>query len=249
MRKLIIFILLSLFLTSAVDAKSYYFLFWYPGGSGNQEDAKPYLDAFTDYLNERIAPTKLIAHYSNTEKDGFEFIKKNKPFMAIISYPTWLKSKHKLPKTHEWLSCLTMPKGKSSEKYLFISNSKESHDIYSTFPVSDAFLELAFPNIPKTIPFKETNRILSVLRKIAKGEQIGAILTPDEAHSLTSMKGDWIKNLNKKHSQPVPSAKVFLFTDKISFINDLKRTLKGMGEDETQGTIDILTELRLKGFE
>ena len=242
-----ILVFITILLAKPAFAKTYEIMFWYPGGPGTTEEAAPYLDAFAGYISEQMKGTSFKAIYINNEKLGWKYIKDNKPAFAIISYPMWIKGRTKLKGT-PFLQCLPTPNGKSTEKYMLISNAFTPHDIYSSFPMTDIFAEMAFQNLPKTIPYKTTKRVLSILRKMARKERVWAMLTPDEGRSIKAMNSDWVDMLKIVESNPVQTAPVVALDKNISFITDLKKILKAMGKSRKQGVKDILTELRLKGF-
>lgn len=231
-------------------AKADTFLFWYPGGAGSTEDAKSVLEIFCEGINESVKGLKLEGMYINTESEGIAFIKKKRPPVAIISYPTWEKFKSQLPQAKPLLSTNPLPHGKAIENYaLYGSQKLDLNTIYTSEPLERKFINATlFPEIkiPATAKVITTDKMLSILRQIASGETKGAaILTPFEVHSIEMLKPKWSENIKRiTLSKPIPTAQLFLLNQNWKYADKLKDALLGLTKDSNE----ILAELRLKGF-
>lgn len=223
-------------------------LFWYPGGAGSTEEAKPVLDLFCEELNSNISNLDMKCIYVNSNEGGLTLIKKNKPEIAIISHLAWIKHSSKLSNSRVILATNPIPQGVSTETFTLVGKDpKQAEVIYTTEPYGEDYIKkFMFPSLTK--PFKNiaTGQLLMTLKKISSGEiNALAILSPLEAKTLESIQQEWKKNLNTiSKSNPVPSARVVILKEGWRFEKQFFDLLLGM-KDKSK---ELLEELHLKGF-
>ena len=228
------------------------FAFFYPGEAGSTKEAQPVLNAFSEYVDDRISPYAIVCKYYNDLDKGLALIKKNNVQLAIISYSTWIQYRAQLPDGTAWLATLPLPSGEQYETYSMVglsSNLAPGTQIFTSEPLGFKFVQdKLFPNIPEGVKLTKTPQILLKLKQISEGKIKGsAILTPMEAATLSKLSAPWAKKLNAiQVSNKVPTARVVVFDPVWKGRKRLKEVLlKAQKSTEAE---DILAELRLKGF-
>lgn len=261
MCKKIIFTLALLFITSGVHASELKMIFWYPGEAGSTTEGQPVLDAFFDYINKKIAPSKISGQYFNTADGGLAYINKQKPAFGIVSYSAWEMNKSKLANASVWLATNPLPHGKNQEQYILVGkslsppplpsaeNAKGESPVFSSEPLSRDFISniLGLTGAQKMTP-TQTQQILFKLRSIAEGTTAGAaILTSNEGTTLAKMTAPWTKSLTTiQQSKPVPTARLVLFGAPPKDTDKIRQVLLGMRTDPEAK--EVLEEMRLAGF-
>ncbi len=243
-----IFVLISAATTFAADR----IVFWYPGEAGSTSEAQPVLDLFLDYIDTKVDPITLEGRYFNTVQDGLGYIQRMSPVVGIVSFPAWAQHKGELAKASVWMATLPLPGGKTTQQYALVTKGKTlptGAPILSSEPLSNIFVRThLFPKIAADAKIEQTPQMIFLLKKIADGSKTAAaILTPAEAATLARISADWAKSLTViEQSKPVPSPRVILFQPTWKGAESLKAALLSAGSDPL--AVDILTELRLKGF-
>lgn len=249
---LLVTILLASIALPASAANEAKIIFWYPGEAGNTEEAQPLIDLFCETVNAQIKPFSISGKYFNSVAGGLEFIWKQHPQFAIISYPALVQEGSKLGKYETILATLPEPSGKPVENYSLVGATtalQNGAEIVTSEPLSENFIRKhLFPDLPKKISLRISSQILMELQQIGAGKKKGyAILTPSEAFSLKRMSSAWSKSIKFiSHSKEVPSASLVSFDDSWKGIAQLKAVLLRLSSNPANA--ELLNELRLKGF-
>jgi len=250
--KFLIMLLALSFVSTSSMAKSKRMLFWYPGGEGSSEDAQPILDAFSEYVNLKIAPDKIDCHYINSQSEGLKYIKKKKPILLITSFAAQFQNKSIFKDAKVILRTLPLPTGKSDLTYIIVKGCGTKFG--NTLPVVSSesltlpFIKTYFPKLNRNITVKQSENIFGKLKAISEGSSTTAIiLNPMEAYTIKHLSSPWTKKIETfSKSTPIPSASVLALTPSWNGIQRLKTTLISMNKNENGK--NILEELRLKGF-
>ena len=225
-------------------------IFWYPGEAGSTADAGPILDIFFEYINRRIAPSKVEGKYFNTVDAGKKYVTSQKPTLGIISYSSYVQNRELFNNSKALLATIPNSSGGKTEKYALVGIEKScSGGMISSEPLSLAFLRNnLFPQFSEGTIIKQVDQIIFELRKISDGSiNSCAILTPTEATTLKRMSSPWAKKIKfLSESEAVPTARLLLLSKSWNGTEKLKETLLSMDKDE-EGR-EILSELRLKAF-
>ncbi len=237
-------------------------VFWYPGEAGTTEEAQPVLDEFTNYVSAKLKTAKLSGRYFNTADGGLSYIAKQKPQLAIISYPAWETNRSKLQGAEVWLATNPLPHGQRQESYLLVGRSPSPSPlpqgeraiaagmtVFSSEPLNADFVKnvLGFLKL-KEPKLQQTPQILQKLKAISEGAAAGAaILSPTEGATFKRMTAAWTRSLQViGESRPVPTARVVLLSPLPKGAENLKHVLLELKNDAEAK--DILNELRLTGF-
>jgi hypothetical protein len=228
------------------------FVFLYPGEAGTTKEAQPFLNAFSEYVDDRIAPYSIVCKYFNDLDKGVAALKKSNIQFGIISYSTWKQNRVMLPDGDVWLATLPLPGGSQYETYSMVGLSKSpapGTEVFTSEPLGYKFVQgELFPAIPQGIKLTKTPQILFKLKEISDGKIKGtAILTPMEAATLSKLSATWAKKLKViSVSKSVPTARVVVFDPVWKGRKLLKKVFLNAHKDTDAA--DILAELRLKGF-
>lgn len=228
------------------------FIFLYPGEAGSTKEAQPFLNAFSEYVDDRIAPYSIVCKYFNDLDKGLALLKSKNIQFGIISYSTWKQNRVILPDGTVWLATLPLPDGNQYETYSMVGLSKSpapGTQIFTSEPLGYKFVKgELFPNLPSGVKLTKTPQILFKLKQIGEGKVKGtAILTPMEAATLSKLSAAWAKKLEViSVSNKVPTARVVVFDPVWKGRKLLKKVLLNAYKDKD--AVDILVELRLKGF-
>ncbi len=227
-------------------------VFWYPGEAGSTEEAQPVLDAFFEYLSQKMGSTRVKGHYFNTVEGGLDYITKKKPMVGIVSFAAWKQNRVELGDAKVMLATLPLPKGKNTERYGLVCATKSNAPegtIFSSEPFEISYVKQnLFPSIPADATLEQTNQIFAKIKKIADGSvKASAILTPTETTTLEKLNSPWTKSLKIViKSEPVPTARVILFDNRWTGYEKFSEILLTAGNDPK--ATEILEEMRLKGF-
>lgn len=227
-------------------------LFWYPGEAGSTVEAKPVLDAFFAYVNQKIAPETISGSYFNTVEGGVGFLTKEKPAVAIVSFAALTQNKEKLASAQPILATLPLPQGTATVQYALVgvrTTVNPGEKLLASEPLTPAFVRThLFPNLAADISIKQDAQLLMQLKKMADGQLDAiAILTPAEANSLASVSAAWAQKLKViTKSSPVPSARVLLLSPTWKGAEKFKNALQNASTDPAAK--DILGEMQVKGF-
>ena len=253
MKRIFFFLFLSLFLFSiSGETKEIKMLFWYPGEAGTPQEAKPVLDLFFHYLSKKLTSDQVTGVYINTVNDGIVSIKRELPDIAIVSYPTWVTYKNRMAGAEPWLSALPFPHGKSTEVYTLVGNQSTlvaGATVYSDETLTSEFIQhYLFPSLKNKIKIQKTPDTFNSLKRIGQKEiKAYILLNPLEVRTLEHLKTPWSQNLHKiQTSQPIPTARVILFSPDLPQKNRLQKILVEMQRDPAAK--EILEEMRLVGF-
>lgn len=249
---IIFFASVSFLLPQTLLASDIKILFWYPGEAGSTEEAKPVMQVFCNYVEEKLPSSQCMSTYINTVPDGVSHIKQELPTIGILSFFSWNHTREKLAGAAPWLHVKAAPGGKMAESYVVVgrlSPLPPTAHIVTSEPLTKSFLHNVLKmKLSESIQLEQTHQMFSVLRNIAEGTvETFALLSPHEARTLEALNPPWSSSLKTvARSEPVPSATVILFDPHCKDKEKLKSILLDMGSDPLAK--DILHELRLTGF-
>jgi len=250
--------LLFVFVSAAAQAAPVKILFFYPGGEGSQEAAQPLLDGFAEAL-KKVSGGKLepSVTYMADKAAGLEFIKTQKPAVAVLSLdtyyqyaPTWGATM--IAKT------LQLPSGDGSDQYFLIGKkgavlpASGAITLSSRRPLDPNFLTgKLFPQFKTLTPTIQTLRNpIGALRAVGSGEKSDFILLDQfEWANVSRLKAAWVAGLGVvAESQKISSAPVIAFPGVLNaeLSTVLQQALVKIGQDASAQP--TLQELRMKGF-
>ena len=217
------------------------FDFIYPGGEGNSDSAKPFINEFYNYLND-ATQKEWTGEYINESDEGQKRLKKVKSGYAIVS-PQFYKAQNQKLGLKPLLRTIPEYATGPFERFYIVSQK-------------DTFLneQIFFENEQiKTIPWnlQETGNILGALQKIAAGKSgTFALLTGFEFQMIQKLKAkkQEFKNLKLIYTSPeLPTARLVSFGNTNSETNKELQSILLKMKNSLKGNV-ILKNLRLKGF-
>src|SRR3989338_1217685 len=246
-------------LAKKLEAKTYDFIFWYPGGEGTAAQAQPILTTFTDYLNQRTPDNiKFKPLYISDVTSGKKIIQSNKTSLGIISLPVYLESKE-LREVALLLQTLSLPEKNGTERFYLLTHkgaSPSPYDspVYSPRPYSSLFLKnVIFSNSPMMAAAKlvPTENIMGIIKKIGQDElKAYFLINSFEYETIKNLEALWAQNVTvESTSVPLPSAPLVVFPAPQSKhpFEIIIPILLTMHQDP-EGS-EILQTLRLHGFQ
>ena len=258
--KILISTLLSLILSFCAPwahAEILDLVFLYPGGQGNQEQAQPILDSFSESLKKNSGgKIEVRVRYFSNEKTGEQYIQKEKPAGGILSQDLFQQ------KSGPWqaetlLKTLQLPSADGTNQYFILGRPDQplptsgEVTLISLHPLAPSYLkENLFPDLALNFNIQQDPNVVGNLRKIGKGQSQGFVLLDQfEYATISKLSSDWAKNIKSLAvSKKIPSAPFVIFSQNISSQESqrLKEALLKMSRDpNAQETLGLL---RIKGF-
>jgi hypothetical protein len=234
------------------------FLFFYPGGQGNQELAQPILNIFGEELKKASGDQfEFKMTYLSNLKEGIEFIQTQKPSVVLLTFDQFEQNRN------EWkvipiVQSLQLPSGNGYEQFFILGNKDQTlpatppWKLLTSSSVSLPFFQQKlFPGLkPYPTQLQLTKNVIGELRNIGTGQKKGFILVNDfELGNLKKLKSEWAKNLIPlATSEKTPSSLVISFPATLSTeqSNKITEALLKIGHQASSRA--VLSELRLKGF-
>lgn len=240
------------------------FDFIYPGGEGNSDSAKPFINEFYNYLND-ATQKEWTGEYINESDEGQKRLKKVKSGYAIVS-PQFYKAQNQKLGLKPLLRTIPEYATGPFERFYIVShkdtdvltlmNKPFRVNLFTSQNMKDTFLneQIFFENEQiKTIPWnlQETGNILGALQKIAAGKSgTFALLTGFEFQMIQKLKAkkQEFKNLKLIYTSPeLPTARLVSFGNTNSETNKELQSILLKMKNSLKGNV-ILKNLRLKGF-
>ncbi len=229
------------------------FIFWYPGESGNTEQAQPLMDLFAEYLDSRLPGTKWTAIYIPTEGAGKKLISNGKITAGIVSHLMITRYAKSLRMTR-FASVRLLPNGDTTEFWQLVSGPcqtpPQTYRMFASEPLTPADLTDNFRE-RITIPTQihPTTNLLAILRRIGQGSCDNVVISGRTWDTINSLQLPWSRSLRATASlkpHPSPGVVILRSASKGSILR-LLTVLRHMDEDQ-EGK-EILTELRLAGID
>jgi len=227
----------------------------YPGGAG---DAQPFLDAFAAAAAQAAQwpAGSLVARYEATEAGGLEQLAKPEAALAFVPFPFFVEHAAALKLAplvqadvtgvgvqERWT--LVAKKGgvssaASMSGYSILSIAGYAADFVRKYALSDWVL-------PTDVKIAQSAQVLSVLRRVAAGEQLTVLLDGTQMSSLASL--PFANELQPvTQSAPLPTAILAVVDARMpkSRAQALRTALLGLSH--SAASADVLANLRLRGF-
>jgi ABC-type phosphate/phosphonate transport system substrate-binding protein len=254
--------LFFIFLSFRAQAASFYFV--HPGGEGDGQSARPYLQGFFDYLEE-LSGLPFEGKYLNNVEDAEAAFKEKSIDLAIVS-PKFYKQFHKKLHLKRVLKTIPVYSTGPYEKYYIMSGpdvdfqalmkqSKPVH-LFASGNYSQGFLrnQLFEGEDLVKVPWKskQTDDLLAAIKKVAEGEKNSfVLLTGHEFSVVNKMRkkdASFKKLMLVFTSKGLASSSLVMVKDKVSAedLVKVKKALLKMPESLT-GNV-VLKRIRLKGF-
>lgn len=259
------FILIFFVFSHPVFAGDFSFYFIYPGGEGDSDAAKPYINSFYEALSQNSGKN-FTGEYFNDVLDAVEAFKSKKVDLAIVSPEFYDEYSAKYNLKQIIKSIPIYSTGPYEKFYIMAYMGVDFESVVQNMTpiqlVASQKYRKNFLNdklfygderlqkMPWTL--QETTDILAAIKKVAAGQQDAFVL-------LTGYEFFIIKELKKKNkefgslklfytSQELPSSPVVVVGDKIGEKDlELIKTALLKMPDSLNGLM-ILKKLRLKGF-
>lgn len=244
------FVFLSIFFARESLAATNYFLIWHPGEAGTTEQAQPILDAFAQYLQNKLPNTTWSGKYFSTVKDGESFIKKSKPQFGIFSDLIFQQYRDRL-NLKSIATTKTSLNDNTEESWYLLNGTcsiKGLKTIYATQPITQKEIISNFASTPN-MRIEQTNNILGKLRAVADGECAHVLISERTWRTLGQLHADWTKKLQAtvsahKHSTPrvarLPNTNAQLEIELVKALRDMNNNEQGN---------QILKALQITSFE
>ena len=227
----------------------------YPGGAG---DAQPLVDQFASAATTVSGwpAGSLVAVYDPTEEGGLAKLRNPDAVLAFVPYPFFVKHAAELHLTplvqadvtdigpqQRWTLVaksgrVTDPK--SMAGYTILSVAGYAPDFVRHFALEGWTL-------PPDVKIEATGQVLSVLRRVAAGEPVAALLDQTQAAALPSLPfAGELKVVTQSPELPVALIAVVGSRVTADRARALQNALLKMGH--ASGSADSLAPLRLRGF-
>jgi hypothetical protein len=228
----------------------------YPGGAG---DAQPLVDQFA---NAAAAASgwpagSLAAVYDPTEEGGLAKLRNPDASLAFVPYPFFVEHAaqlHLMPLAQADIAdvgteqrwSLVAKSGRVTD-----AKSMAGYTILSVAGYAPDFVRhsaLASWALPPDVKIEATGQVLSVLRRIAAGEPVAALLDQTQAAALATL--PFAADLKTvAQSPPLPVALIAAVDSRLTAarVQALQAALLRMGRGSGPGA-DSLAPLRIRGF-
>lgn len=227
----------------------------YPGGAG---DAEPFLDAFAAAAAHaaKWPAGSLVATYEATEAGGLEKLAKPEAALAFVPFPFFVEHAAALKLAplvqadvtgvgvqERWT--LVAKKGgvssaASMSGYSIVSIAGYAADFVRQYALSDWAL-------PAEVKISQSAQVLSVLRRVAAGEQLTVLLDGTQMSSLASL--PFANELQPvTQSAPLPVAILAVVDARLSKSRAEALRAALLGLSDAAANADVLANLRLRGF-
>jgi hypothetical protein len=228
----------------------------YPGGSG---DAQPFVDQFAKAAAASAGwnAGSLAAVYDPTELGGLAKLADKDSVLAFIPYAFFVKHAAALHLTA--LAQADVVGVGTQERWTLVGKaggpvsgpaSMSGYTLLSVAGYAPEFVKhaaLAAWAVPADVKIEATGQLLSVLRWVASGEPVVALLDQTQAAALSTLPfAAQLKTLTQ--SAPLPVALIALVDSRLpaNRTKALQTALLKMGS--APGAAEPLASLRLKGF-
>jgi hypothetical protein len=233
-------------------------VFCAPGYPGGTSDAQPFLDAFAAAAAAAAQwpAGSLTATYDATEAGGLEKLAKPDAALAFVPYPFFVEhtaALHLVPLVQADVTgvgaqerwTLVAKKGRVSgpasiSGYTILSVAGYAPDFVRSYA-------LASWGLPADVKISQNAQVLSVLRRVAAGEQVTALLDGPQMSSLATL--PFANELQPvTQSAPLPTAILALVDSRLpkSRAEPLRAGLLSLAKSGPGA--DTLANLRLQGF-
>jgi len=253
---IIILCALSFCQPAAVLAEEHFdFAVIYPDQPGSQEEAQPIMDAFAQYLKDKLgAAASITGVYFNQRQAALDYIAKSTPQWGILSLGFYAELQQTPPHQAEPLAS-TRPSGFSKDVWrLAVIKTgpddwqKLSGDISGTMlSATDASACILFRVRPSALPFslKGSSRPLRALRDVERGKVSGVILDKLQYSAMESLPvAEKVKVILK--TGDLPTAPVVWFGPLDDKALRLQKALLDMASDPKAES--LLQTLQTQGF-
>jgi hypothetical protein len=233
-------------------------VFCAPGYPGGTSDAQPFLDAFAAAAAAAAQwpAGSLTATYDATEAGGLDKLAKPDAALAFVPYPFFVEhaaALHLVPLVQADVTgvgaqerwTLVAKKGRVSgpaaiSGYTILSVAGYAPDFVRSYA-------LVSWGLPADVKISQSAQVLSVLRRVAAGEQVVALLDGPQMSSLASLPfANELQSVTQ--SAPLPTAVLALVDARLpkSRAEPLRAGLLSLAKSGPGA--DTLANLRLQGF-
>lgn len=233
-------------------------IFCAPGYPGVAADAQPYVDQFAAAAVTAAGwkPGSLTAVYDPTEKGGLEKLNGADAALTFIPYPFYVEHAAELRLVP--LAQADVTDVGTKQKWTLVAKSGTVSDgpglagytIASVAGYAPHFVihsALASWQVPEGVKVEAAGQILSVLRKVAAGDKLVALLDQAQAAALPTL--PFAKELRPVMQSPeVPVAIIAVVAGRLpaSQTKSFQAGLLKIGQEP--GAAEVLSSLKLKGF-
>lgn len=246
------------------QAASFYII--HPGGEGDSETARPYLESLFEYL-EKTTGVAVSGTYLNDEEEGIKAWTDGKPDIAILA-PGFYAKHLKGAAPEPWLATIPIYASGPYEKLYILSHldtdlgalpgRKEGVKLLSSRAYDKAFLtDQLFAQAPDFAKIAwqshAVSDLLGTLKSLSAGTAQGFVLLTGYEYGvvkdLIRTQGDF-KGLKLAFTSPELPSSVVVLSAQAGLSADQRDKLKAalVGMSSTLAGKVILKNLRLKGF-
>lgn len=250
---LVVWLLLTVFGSTAFAAQSFDFVIIQPGQPGTSEDAQPVMDALAAYVQNKLGDgVSVRGHYFNQTAEAAEYLSDNHPSWGIVSLGYFL--------AHNGGECMTplastRPGGAESDTWRLLA-AGDGPDNWQRLngTVAGTMLfepetaaRLMFGTHVQELPFRieGTSRPLRAVRAVLRGKGGGVLLDAPQYAAIQALPmASGLKVLAT--SEPLPTAAVVAFGRPSPRHEQLRKILLNMRQDPAAA--DLLQLLQTEGF-
>jgi len=224
-----------------------------PGQPGTEAEARPVMDALSDYIQQEMGSDESIkGHYFNHLEPALAFLKASPPAWGIVQLGVYVQHATGFQMTP---MAATRPGGFTKDIWRLMARKDAGSDWKSLngkirgnmLFEKKATACLLFGSIPDRLPFtlEGTFRPLRSLRSLAKGKITGVVLDRVQYETVKTMSiGKKIKVTHT--SRELPTSPVVWFGAINNSTKKLAGVLQGMKDDEN--AVKLLALLQTDGF-
>ena len=228
----------------------------YPGGSG---DAQPFVDQFAKAAAASAGwkPDTLAATYDPTEQGGLTKLGDKDSVLAFVPYAFYVQhaaALHLAP-----LAQADVAGVGTQEHWTLVGKAGgpvtgpatlTGYTIFSAAGYAPEFVKhsaLAAWALPTDVKIESTGQVLSVLRRVASGEPVLALLDQTQTAALSTLPfAGQIKTLTQSTALPV--ALITVVDSRLSAVRAKEFQTALLKINSTNGGAEMLASLKLKGF-
>ena len=250
---ILLFVVLLRAVSGYAEAGNLDFAVIQPGQPGTEAEARPVMDAFAHYIQQKMGSDETIkGHYFNQLDAALAFLKSSPPTWGIVQLGVYVQHATDFQMTPV---ATTRPGGFTKDiwhlmaqedggsKWQSLKGKIRGNMLFE----KKAAACLLFGLLPDRLPFtlEGTFRPLRSLRSLVKGKITGVVLDHVQYETVKTMPmGKKIKVMHI--SRELPTSPVVWFGDENDSTKKLAGVLQGMGEDENAAK--LLTLLQTDGF-
>ena len=224
-----------------------------PGQPGTEAEARPVMDAFAHYIQQKMGSDEAIkGHYFNQLALASAFLESSPPAWGIVQLGVYVQHATDFQMTP---MATTRPGGLAKDVWRLMARKDAGSDWKSLngkirgnmLFEKKATACLLFGLPPDRLPFtlEGTFRPLRSLRSLVKGKIAGVVLNRVQYETVKTMSiGKKIKVM--QISRELPTSPVVWFGDENDSTKKLAGVLQGMKEDAN--AVKLLTLLQTDGF-